>query len=133
MNNPVKQGCMSRSRPVVMLVLIVLAISILTTVLVSTEWISERNEHRAREFVQKVVESINQQTDYYKQHCRKDAIEKIEENIYTITDNYEVKVVDFEWAYYEYHLTFNGTNKFYVSVMRTARDDFILVHFRPIL
>jgi hypothetical protein len=38
----------------------------------------DRNEHRAREFVEIVVDSINQHTEYYKLHCSKVAMAEIE-------------------------------------------------------
>lgn len=122
---------MGRFRIVVILMIIVTGVSVLPIIWVITGRIYDKNEQRAREFVQKIVNSINQHTDYFKQHSEKDAIKEIEENIGEITDNYEIEVLDYEWAYYEYRLTFDKTNKFNVSVMRLAHDNFIIVHFTP--
>lgn len=118
------------------LVLITLAFSILSTLLIiriNRILTMDRNEHRAREFVETVVDSINQRTDYYKYHCRKDVLSDIEESIGVISSNYKVTVIDSEWSYYEFDLTFDGKNKFLVDVQRWPPNDLEIIHFMPIL
>jgi hypothetical protein len=135
MNNLVSQKYRGSYRIVFILALIAAVFSILSTVLIvriSLILTFDRNEHRAREFVEITVDSINQHIEYYKHHCSKDAMVNIEENINEITDNYKITVIDAEWTYYEYDLTFDGKNKFYVAVLRHPQGGFEIINFAPI-
>jgi type II secretory pathway pseudopilin PulG len=131
MNSIANQKPMVRFRLLVRLILLVAIVSILPAALVGIRWRNSRNEQRAREFVREIVKSINQHTDFYKQHCRKRAIEDIEKNIGDITDNYEIRVLDYESAHYEYSLIFDDKNIYVVTVDRFPRNELLIIHFTP--
>jgi archaellum biogenesis ATPase FlaH len=135
MNNLVSQKYMGNSRILFILALIAAVFSILSTVLIvriSLILTFDRNERRAREFVEIVVDSINQQTEYYKHHCSKDALAEIEGSINEITDKYKITVITAEQSYYEYDLTFDGKNKFTVDVEHWPQRDLEIIHFMSI-
>jgi len=93
----------------------------------------DRQEHRARELVERVVYSINQHRDYYKNYCNQNAIADINENISKITANYEIILLETELGHYEFDLIFDGENKFSVYVEQGSNGSLKVTNFSPLL
>lgn len=135
MDISVEQKIARRLRWLIILSLFTVLLSIISTLLIvniSILWTRDRNERRAREFVENVVDSINQHTEYYKHHCSKQAIEDIEGSIAVITANYKISVIEAEPSYYEYDVTFDGKNKFRFDVIRWPERGLEVIGLMPI-
>jgi hypothetical protein len=136
MDTSVEQKVTRRFRLLIILSIISLLVSILSMVLVvriNSILTFDRNERGAREFVEKIVGSINQRTDFYKYHCRKDAIPDIEGYVSEFTNNYKITFIEFSSPIYSYDLTFDGKNKFRIDVVYRSSNNFEVDGFIPIL
>ena len=114
MDNSVDQKIARRFHLLAILSFITVVLSIFSTFLIvrlSLISVFDRRERKARDFLEAVVDSIYQNTEYYKLHCSKDELAEIEKYINEITNNYKITTIDSEWAYYEFDLTFDGKNK----------------------
>ena len=75
-------------------------------------------EREARSFLIQAIESINKQTDFYKKHSEKEALENIEKNRFAITNNYTITLHYDTWSDYDYEIVFDRNYGFYVTIHR---------------
>jgi hypothetical protein len=134
MDISVEQKITRRFRLLIFLSIITVLISISSMVLVvriNRILTFDRNVRRAREFVEKIIYSMNLHTDYYKYHCSKDVLLNINGGaINEVTSDYKIILIEVDPPYYDYDLTSNGKNSFRIEVV--PRDgDFELVQFDP--
>lgn len=116
-------------KKVITLIVIILVILILIITPVAVlRYVGLKRQQEVRLFIEEVVESINDQTDFYKKHAEKRAISGIERHIGSITDNYEVLIVDYDWGTYDYRVAFDNNNTFRVKVVRD-KDVYIVINF----
>jgi hypothetical protein len=137
MDTSVEQKIKGRFHLLIFLSIISVLVSILSMVLVvriNMILTIDRNERRAREFVEKIIYSMNFHTDYYKYHCSKDVISNIDEgSINEVTSNYRIVFIDVSTPYYDYDLTFDGKNRYRVEVAQWSEGNLEIVLFDPIL
>lgn len=108
--------------------LIILSISILLIFLLivcrPTPWKAER---KARAFLEKVITSVNNDTDFYKKRSKENAVSDMEEHKTMISNNYIIEVFNNEGPY-EYFVTFDEKYTFKVDINR-SREGLILYKF----
>ncbi|MFX0067347.1 MAG: hypothetical protein ACFFC7_34940 [Candidatus Hermodarchaeota archaeon] len=75
-------------------------------------------EREARSFLIQAIESINKQTDFYKKHSEREALENIEEYKDVITNNYTITCHYDTWSEYDYEVVFDRSYGFYVTIQR---------------
>gem|GEM_PF-3792664 len=136
MDTSVEQRFSRRFRLLIVLSIISVMVSILSMVLViriNSILTFERNERKAREFVEKVIYSINLRTDYYKYYCSKNALSDIDGgSINEVTNNYRIILIEVDTPYYDYDLTFDGKYRFSVEVAKRSDGNLEITNFAPI-
>ncbi|MHC4640776.1 MAG: hypothetical protein ACYS32_03960 [Planctomycetota bacterium] len=75
-------------------------------------------EREARSFLIQAIESINKQTDFYKKHSEKEALEEIEKSRFAITNNYTITLHYDTWSAYDYEVVFDRSYASYVDIHR---------------
>jgi hypothetical protein len=75
-------------------------------------------EREARSFLIQAIESINKQTDFYKKHSKKEALEEIEKSRFAITNNYTIILHYDTWSEYDYEVIFDVYTSSYIDIHR---------------
>lgn len=92
----------------------------------------ELNEQQdVRDFVDKIISSVLDQTEFYKKHSQKQAIETIEEYANDFSKCYKVGTFDKTFHAYEAVIIFDNEKRFYVDVI-VRKDNIELFQFRYI-
>ena len=136
MDTSVEQKIKGRFRLLIFLSIISVLVSILSMVLViriNSILTFERNERKAREFIEKVIYSMNLRTDYYKRYCSKNALLNIDGgSINEVTNNYRIILIEVDAPCYDYDLTFDGKYRFDVEVVKRPGGNLEITNFAPI-
>jgi hypothetical protein len=88
----------------------------------------QREQLEAREFLVQVIESVRNQTDFYKKKGFSRDIREIEIYKDKFSDNYKIKLIENELGYHTYMIIFGGENEFYI-VITGKKGDFRYSHF----
>ena len=135
MDTSVEQKIKGRFRLLIFLSIISVLVSILSMVLVvriNSILTFDRNERRAREFVEKIIYSMNLRTDYYKHHCSKNALSYIDGgSINEVTNNYRIILIEVDAPCFDYDLTFDGKYRFDVEVVKRSDGHLEITNFVP--
>jgi hypothetical protein len=98
-------------------------LSIAMFLLFSLGWMSRlimhMREREARSFLIQAIGSINKQTDFYKKHSEKEALEEIEKVRFAITNNYKIILHYDTWSEYDYEVVFDRKWGCYVTIIRS--------------
>ena len=109
-----------------LLLLLSILVIFLSIVFRPTPW---RQEKKARKFLVKVVTSINENTDFYKKHTKKQALDRIKKYRHLIIEDRHIKLYgSSEQGVHEYFVTFGKMYKFKVNI-RVTKGAFILDRF----
>jgi len=95
------------------------------------EYNLQKKEQKSREFLEQIIESVNNQTDFYKKRASALNVRQIEIYKDKFSNDYEIDLIDSDPGHYEYKITFNGKNEFLIIVLITKDGGWYShVHFR---
>jgi competence protein ComGC len=121
MNEEINKLTKKTKRRLIIAAIIVIAILSIFMLLISLRMIYKHNLQReqleAREFLVQIIESVKNQTDLYKKKAYARDIREIEIYRDKFSDNYEIELIDSDLGFYEYIITFNHEDRFYVNVI----------------
>jgi hypothetical protein len=98
---------------------------------IQTRHESLRKEQEAREFLEQVITSINNETEFYKIHTNELNLKDIEANKDGLSKDYKIHLIDFDPGHYEYEMEFSGGKRFYIVVIK-FEEGYHFSHFRPL-
>lgn len=121
--NEYKNGLKVRKKKIIGLSIFIILLSIiilLSSLVAIGKYYGRKKEKIVRQFLSRVIDSINENTLFYKENSSEKALEEIQNDIDKISKDYEITVIDYDPGYYEYQVTFNKSNKIYAVVMQQS-------------
>jgi len=106
---------------------------LLMVFLVIGEHQAQSEEHDARQLLKRIIQSVNTETEFYKNYAHPLDIKEVERHRDIFSDKYEIELIESDPGYYEYSVIFDGQNEFFVVILITKDGPwFGQVHFRDI-
>ncbi len=136
MNQVKDEITQNRKRPWVIklilpvIIVAVLAFGVFLSIKIAKYYV-HRTEQKSREFLVQIIESVNDQTDFYKERTHAMDRREIDINRDKFSEDYEIKLIDRDLGHYEYKVTFDEENELLIIVIMTEDGGWCShVHFR---
>ncbi len=76
-----------------------------------------REREKVTKFIDQIVHSVIEQTDFYKEHSNTQVLANLEKHAIDFTDFYKIDISDHTFDAYESIVTFDNGKQFYVDVL----------------
>jgi len=90
-----------------------------------------RDEKHAEQFIDQIISSVLNQTEFHKLHSSKEALKELQRYAKNFTPRYRINVKDKTFSSYESEVIFDNGQMFYVDVT-IYKDGIVLNVFKPI-
>ncbi len=107
----------------------ILFVSVIVIWIGIVQYRSLQKQKEAQVFIGQVINSVLEDTKFYKDNSEEDIIVELQENRNIMTDNYTISTLDYSGATYEAKISFDNGIEFKVDVSFYDNKPF-LSHFR---